>query len=53
MTCEVAAEWQPPGLVVSIRIRLSRLAHAARCVARHAVGSHAEPPTIECAWPVT
>ena len=27
--------------------------HAARCTARHGVGSHAEPPTIECAPPVT
>jgi hypothetical protein len=28
-------------------------AHAARCTARHGVGSHAEPPTMECATPVT
>src|SRR6266850_650684 len=27
--------------------------HAARCVARHGVASHAEPPTIECACPAT
>jgi hypothetical protein len=26
-------------------------AHAARCTARHGVGSHAEPPTIEWAMP--
>jgi len=25
----------------------------ARWTAGHAVGSHADPPTIECAWPVT
>ena len=28
-------------------------AHAARGTARHGVGSHAEPPTMECAAPVT
>jgi hypothetical protein len=27
-------------------------AHAAHCTARHGVGSHAEPPTIECAIPI-
>jgi hypothetical protein len=26
-------------------------ADAARCTARHGVGSHAEPPTMECAIP--
>jgi hypothetical protein len=26
-------------------------AHAARCTTRHGVGSHAEPPTTECAIP--
>jgi hypothetical protein len=26
---------------------------AARCTARHGVGFHAEPPTMECAAPVT
>jgi hypothetical protein len=25
--------------------------HAARCTARHGVGSRAEPPTMECAMP--
>jgi hypothetical protein len=25
--------------------------HLARCTARHGVGSHAEPPTMECAMP--
>jgi hypothetical protein len=27
--------------------------HAARCTARHGVDSYAEPPTMECAMPVT
>jgi hypothetical protein len=25
--------------------------HAARCTARHGFGSHADPPTMECAIP--
>jgi hypothetical protein len=28
------------------------VSHAARWTARHGVGSHAEPPTMECAKPV-
>jgi hypothetical protein len=28
-------------------LRTSRAAHAAHCTARHGVGSHAEPPTME------
>jgi hypothetical protein len=28
------------------------VAHAARCTARHGVGSHAVPLTIKCAMPV-
>jgi hypothetical protein len=29
------------------------VSHAARCTARHGVGSHADPPTMEWAAPVT
>jgi hypothetical protein len=33
--------------------RQAKATHAARGTARHGVGSHAEPPTMECAAPVT
>jgi hypothetical protein len=30
---------------------MDSVSHAARCTASHGVGSHAEPPTMECAIP--
>jgi hypothetical protein len=35
------------------RVPRTALHHAAGCTARHGVGSQAEPPTMECAAPVT